>query len=75
MYTIVCDVCKKTIQDPVKGKNYSTIRKLHLCKKCMDAERRNFQDSVESENKPYDFLARKDEFWTTVSKDCSSPRQ
>jgi len=70
MYNIVCDVCKKTIKDPKKERNYSTIRKLHLCKKCMDAERRNFQDNSEAENRPYDFLAKKEEFYGAVARDC-----
>ena len=71
MYYLSCDVCKKPIQDPKSGKNYYTMKHHHICRKCMLTLKRDMQDKSETENKTYDFLAKKEEFWNTVSKKCS----
>jgi len=71
MYYLSCDVCKKMIQDPKSGKNYYTMKQFHICRKCMLTLKRDMQDKAEAESKAYDFLAKKDEFWTTVVKKCS----
>ena len=36
MKTIVCDVCKRAIQSPVKDKNYYHIENRDLCEPCKD---------------------------------------
>ena len=71
MYYLSCDVCKKPIQNPQSGKNYSTMKKNHICRKCMLVLKRDMQDKSEAETKPYDFLAKKEEFWGAVAKKCS----
>lgn len=71
MYYLSCDMCKKMIQDPRRGKAYTTLKHLHICKKCMLTVRRDFQDKAEAEAKPYDFLTKKEEFWATIAKNCS----
>jgi hypothetical protein len=36
MKTLVCDVCKRAIQNPVKDKNYFHIENRDLCEPCKD---------------------------------------
>ncbi|MCL2705754.1 MAG: hypothetical protein FWE72_06055 [Spirochaetaceae bacterium] len=71
MYYLSCDVCKKMLTNPKSGKNYYTMKQFHICRKCMLTLKRDMQDKAEAENKTYDFLAKKDEFWAAVSRKCS----
>jgi hypothetical protein len=68
MYYLSCDVCKKMIEDPKSGKTYYTMKSSHICRKCMLAMKRDFQDRCEADSKPYDFLARKEEFAAVVAR-------
>jgi hypothetical protein len=36
MKTLVCDVCKKTIQEPVVGRNYFHYAHRDICESCKD---------------------------------------
>lgn len=37
MKTFICDVCKKTVQDPIVGRTYFHIEDHDLCESCRDA--------------------------------------
>jgi hypothetical protein len=37
MKALICDVCKKTIQNPIKGRNYWHIEERDICEPCKDA--------------------------------------
>ncbi len=71
MQYLTCDMCKKMITDPVRDENYYTLRNRHMCKKCKISIEREMQDKFEAENKPYEFLEKKDEFCAAVEKKCS----
>ncbi len=71
MQYLTCDICKKMITEPLRGKNYYTLKHRHMCRKCKLTIERELQDKAEMENKPYDFLEKKEEFWLTVDKKCS----
>ncbi len=71
MQYLSCDICKKMITDPKRGRNYFTLKHRHMCKKCKLEIERAMQDKAEAENKPYNFLAKKEEFWVAVDKKCS----
>ncbi|MCL2293445.1 MAG: hypothetical protein FWC36_01045 [Spirochaetes bacterium] len=70
MYYLSCDMCKKVLSNPKNGKNYNTIKHLHFCRKCWLAFSRDQQDVAEAENKPYDFLSKKEEFWGAAARRC-----
>ncbi|WP_304241162.1 hypothetical protein [Gracilinema caldarium] len=36
MKTLVCDVCKRVIQNPIKDRNYFHIKDRDLCEPCKD---------------------------------------
>ncbi len=36
MKTLVCDVCKRSIQEPLKDRNYFHIEHRDLCEPCKD---------------------------------------
>ncbi|MCP5515379.1 MAG: hypothetical protein H7A26_07935 [Spirochaetales bacterium] len=71
MQYLTCDVCKKMISDPVRGKNYVTLRTRHICRKCNLSIAREMQDRAEAQNVPYDFLEKKGEYVAAVEKKCS----
>ena len=71
MQYLTCDICKKMITDPMRGKNYYTLRHIHICRKCKCTIEREMQDKFESEDQPYDFLTKKEEFWVAVENKSS----
>ena len=64
-------MCKKVVSPPQYDRNYNTVKRLHVCRKCMLATKRDFQDKSEAETKAYDFLVKKEEFVSTVERKCS----
>ena len=56
MQYLTCDICKKMITEPLRGKNYYTLKHRHMCRKCKLTIERELQDKAEMENNPYDFL-------------------
>ncbi|MEJ5189180.1 hypothetical protein [Treponema sp. J25] len=36
MKTLICDVCKRVIQNPIKDRNYFHIKDRDLCESCKD---------------------------------------
>ena len=71
MQYLSCDICKKMITNPQRGKNYYAMKNVHLCRKCMLTIEREMQDKAEAETKPYDFLTKKEELWAAVARKSS----
>ena len=71
MQYLSCDICKKAISAPERGKNYYAMKKFHVCRKCKLTLDREMQDKAENETKPYDFITKKEEYWAVLEKRCS----
>ena len=71
MQYLTCDICKKMITNPIRGKNYYAMKNVHVCRKCMITISREMQDKAEAETKPYDFLTKKEEFIAAIDRKSS----
>jgi uncharacterized CHY-type Zn-finger protein len=68
MTTIVCDMCKKTVKDAVRGKNYYTVREKDICRPCMKQFNRDLEDHMETVE-PYTLKGRVDTMWDWVEEE------
>ena len=71
MMIIVCDSCKKTIQDASRDYNYVTILNRAICKSCFRKLRDEVQDVMEAKMEArhkFDFLDHKKLFISTMEK-------
>ena len=53
MKTLICDVCKKKLENPVSGRNYWHIKEKDICEPCKDALEWRLRPVVRS-HYPYD---------------------
>jgi Icc-related predicted phosphoesterase len=73
MMIIVCDLCKKTIQNASRGNNYFTLLNRAICKSCYRKLRDEVQDVMEERmdaKQKFDFLSHKKLFVATMEKHC-----
>lgn len=62
MTTIICDICKKPIDDAHHEQNYETVRFYDVCSPCMKQFLRDLEDNIEN-RRPYSIEMQQKELW------------
>jgi hypothetical protein len=73
MMIIVCDMCKKPVQNAVREKNYFTFQHHDLCRSCYKKLRNEVQDVMEGRidaNKTYTLADHNQVFVSTLERYC-----
>lgn len=70
MTTITCDVCKKTVEDAYRDRNYYTVRDIDICKPCMKSFLRDLEDEID-EWDPYTLEKQRKVYWKRLSEAAS----
>lgn len=71
MKYLICDICKKTIENPVKDHTLFHHAHVDICIDCQDAVDRVFKRVMrgkEVDQKPFDFQWFNDTFMETLEK-------
>lgn len=54
MKTLVCDICKRAIQTPVKERNYFHVENRDICEPCKDAVEASIKPVMRSKH-PFNY--------------------
>lgn len=73
MKSLYCDVCKKELTEPVKGRNYFHIREYDLCESCKDTIDSRLRPVVRGHN-PYSTDWYEQEVISFIEKGCATGR-
>jgi|WetSurMetagenome_2_1015567.scaffolds.fasta_scaffold1391548_1 hypothetical protein len=71
MKYLICDVCKKTIENPVKDHTLFHHAHVDICLDCQDSldmYTRRYLRKTEAEHRPFDFQWYNDFFMDTLEK-------
>jgi len=70
MKTLVCDVCKRTIQTPVAERNYYHVQNRDICEPCKDAIDASIKPVVRSKH-PFNYEWYERVYMDTLEKAVS----